>query len=74
MKTWKVMLGVNGVLLTAIVVGAGPLASRLTAQTNPLEPRISPCCKTAVEGNKFCCADCCGSGYRCSSACETKKT
>jgi len=73
MKPWKVMLGVNGVLLAAFVLVAGPLRSPLAAQGG-VEPRLYPCCKTAVEGNKFCCADCCGSGSRCSSACETRKT
>ena len=70
MKTWKVMLGVNGALLAALLLVAGPLRTPLHAQ---LEPRLSPCCKTSIEGGRFCCADCCGSGYKCSSGCETKK-
>ena len=74
MKTWKVMLGVNGVLLAVLLLVVGPLRSELSAQGPTTQPNLSPCCKTAIEGNKFCCADCCGSGYRCSSACETKRT
>jgi len=71
MKPWKVMLGVNGVLLATLFLVAGPLRSPVSAQ---YAPSLSPCCKTAIEGNQFCCADCCGTGYRCSSACATKKT
>jgi len=70
MKPWKVMLGLNGVLLAALVLIAGPLRSPLSAQGG-VEPRLYPCCKTAIEGNKFCCADCCGSGWRCMSSCAT---
>lgn len=72
MKLWKMLVGANGFLLAGLVLVAGPLRSPLTAQGGA-EPRLSPCCKTAIEGNKFCCADCCGSGYRCMSSCETNK-
>lgn len=71
MKPWKMLLGVNGVLLAALLLVAGPLRSPLTAQGGG-EPRLSPCCRTSIEGSKFCCADCCGTGYRCSSACAKK--
>ena len=74
MNTWKVMLGVNGVLVAALLLVLGPLRSQLSAQGSPTQPSLSPCCRTAIEGNKFCCADCCGTGNRCSSACETTKT
>jgi hypothetical protein len=74
MNTWKVMLGVNGILLATLLLVVGPLRSQLSAQGPTTQPSLSPCCKTSVEGSKFCCADCCGSGYRCSSLCETKKT
>jgi len=72
MKPWKVMLGVNGVLVAALFLVAGPLHSPVSAQW-PTEPYLSPCCKTAIEGNSFCCSDCCGSGYQCSSACAPRK-
>lgn len=72
MKSWKMLLVANGVLLAALVLVAGPLRSPLTAQRLPTEPYLSPCCKTSVEGTKFCCADCCGSGYQCSSVCIKK--
>lgn len=72
MKPLNMLLGVNGVLLAGLVLIAGPFGSALSAQTWPTEPSLSPCCKTAVEGNQFCCADCCGSGWRCKSACEKK--
>lgn len=69
MKSWKVMLTVNGVLLVALALVAGPLRSPLQAQ---YEPHLSPCCRTSIEGGKFCCLDCCGTGYQCSSACLRK--
>lgn len=72
MKPWKAMLCVNVVLLPALALVTGPLRSPLGAQ-GPFAPYLSPCCKTAIEGGKFCCQDCCGSGYQCSSACSGKK-
>lgn len=69
MEPWKMMFGVNVVLLAALALVAGPLRSPLQAQ---YEPYLSPCCKSSIEGPKFCCMDCCGSGYQCSSACLRK--
>jgi hypothetical protein len=72
MKPWKMLVGVNGVLLAALLLVAGPLRSPLNAQ---FDPRLSDCCKTAIEGSKFCCSECCGTGYYCLSSCRnTKRT
>ena len=49
MKPWKMLLVANGVLLAVLMLVAGPLRSPLSAQGG-VEPSLSPCCKTAIEG------------------------
>ncbi len=48
-----------------IALLAGPAAVLGQAEEKP--PVYQPCCKKGTQGN-FCCADCCGGAWTCTSS------